>query len=830
MQKKIIWSILFIFIFAGCQLTTIATPTQTDTDIPKPTDIIKTEPTAVITPVLTQTENPPTENNFYKPITWKPFQPLSQYDPQTFIATGYSLPIQVADAANPEVIRGLTPSQLDFLKTNGFVILQTNEKQFSDVRDLVTMQNGQAFFLTTDNVYHALHIAFDDLLKATEREALRQLMIKLMHSLYQQMDLYLENNQATNLESDLLLARNYLAVAIKLFEPSATLSPEVESAIIPQLDQIAAMEGKTQSALIPGLTDDYGAYRPVGHYAGDPELEAYFQGMTWLGRVSFTFPDSTSSEIQPTRAPLLINMALQEAQIDGLPALQAWGEVYEVTNFMVGPSDDPGPIELDSIIKQVYGANFNLESLANEDTFIRFLDATKQLPPPQINSTFKNSSLEMEKERSWRLMGQRFTIDGLIFQQLITDKVVNRFFPTGLDLAAAYGSDLAYQTLVDAGETNYQNYNTQMEKMRSFVTSLSPDFWKERFYSSWQYAFLSQVNNKENAYPAFMSTTAWGYKEINSLLGSWAQLKHDTILYSKMPEGLGGGGPPVSPATPSYVEPNPDVFYRLAYAAKTLYEGLNVYLNNWETYGWYETDQMSSLGINQYLFMMDRLASYFQSYGDIAVKELTGQPLTVSDFEVTHYCLELIDCMYPRSTGIEGALAQDPIPVIAAVSGWENEVLEAAVGNINRIIVAVPINGQIQLAQGAVLSYYEFKQPRSDRLTDQAWREKLDSDPPDAPFWYKNLILEGGTTNDVLAFRIGDVYFLTKEGYTPPLNLRAQPSGNAAIQETMGEGTYLEIIAGPVKQDSQTWWQVRNLNTNTEGWVLENRAWYARSY
>ena len=481
-------------------------------------------------------------------------------------------------------------------------------------------------------------------------------------------------------------------------------------------------------------------------------------------------------------------------------------------------------------MEQIYRPDVTIAALADEESWIKFLSSTQQLPAPQINSTFKNTSLEMEFERDWRLMGQRFTINSLIFQQLISDKVRNRFFPTGLDLAAAYGSEIALAALTDAGETNYANYSEQMTKMQNLVASFSADFWLEQFYTGWQYAFLSQLADKTDAFPLFMSTSAWGYKDINSILGSWTQLKHDTILYTKMPEGLGGGGPPASPATPSFVEPNPDVFYRLAYAASTLQEGLNVYLSDWDNRGWIKSDSGGNFGLYQYLNQLSRLEDYFHSYAEIAEKELTGQEISVSDYEITHYCLELIDCMYPPYVNFDEQIKQDPIPLVAAVSGYENEVLEAAIGNVNRIFVAVPLNGKLHIAQGGVFSYYEFKQPRSDRLTDEAWRERLVSNPPAAPFWYENLVLPGGKTNDVLAFRIGDVYFLTKEGYTPPLNLRSQPSGSASVIETMGQDTYLEIIAGPQIQGNQTWWQVRNLNTNQEGWVLENRAWFARSY
>jgi len=43
--------------------------------------------------------------------------------------------------------------------------------------------------------------------------------------------------------------------------------------------------------------------------------------------------------------------------------------------------------------------------------------------------------------------------------------------------------------------------------------------------------------------------------------------------------------------------------------------------------------------------------------------------------------------------------------------------------------------GYILLGVGPVFSYYEFKQPMDDRLTDEAWREILDSNPPSEPEW-----------------------------------------------------------------------------------------------
>ena len=46
--------------------------------------------------------------------------------------------------------------------------------------------------------------------------------------------------------------------------------------------------------------------------------------------------------------------------------------------------------------------------------------------------------------------------------------------------------------------------------------------------------------------------------------------------------------------------------------------------------------------------------------------------------------------------------------------------------------------GHILLGVGSVFSYYEFKQPMDKRLTNEAWREILDSNPPPEPEWVIN--------------------------------------------------------------------------------------------
>ncbi len=826
MQVKKWLFVFLIFIVGGCQMFV---PSVTPTPDFSPEEVTRL-PASSSTPGVIVTARPVSAPVDFSTNSWQNLTmiPMSVYDPEDDLSPYGKLPVVLSSIQNRDVISGLTVDQQIFLAQNGFIVINSQEEQFKDIRYSIAKEQGQPYFLTTDAVYHALHVSFNDLLEAMEKEALRPIMIKLLETVYLNVDGYYQSSIGDNIEPDALLASNYLAVALKLFSPEYPLPNEVEVMIAEQLDQITAEAGKGESTLIPGLIDDYTAYRPVGHYTSSPELQQYFRGMTWLGRVAFSLR-SMGNQSSPSRAPLLITLALREAKLEGVPAYKVWLSIHAVLDFIIGPSDDPGPIELNELMESVYGSDIYLELLQDEDKWQEFLSQVEDLPAPQINSTFQDTSLEMEFERDWRFMGQRFTLDGFIFQQLITDKVTRRAFPKGLDLAAVYGSAEAEKSLTLTGETGYPNYTQQLEKMKHFVEELPEEFWTDRFYNAWQFSFQAQIEPKGLSYPSYMQTPAWRYKEINSMLSSWAQLKHDTILYTKMPEGLGGGGPPVSGPAPAYVEPNPNVYYRLAFATRTLYDGLSATIFDWQNRGWVQSEFTGQPGLQEYLNHLMQLGEKMESLGTIAERELRGEVLSEDDYYRIAGCLEYKECVDPM--GYMGdSMKPDPIPVIAAVSGFEHEIMEVGVGLLNRIYVAIPINGEIYVAQGGVLSYYEFIQPREERLTDEAWREKLQQDPPHAPAWTVNFIVPGGRISEVLAFRVGDVYVVTEEGGDPPLNLRAEPSRTAHVVTTLATDTYFEIIEGPEWVGKETWWKVRSFNDGSEGWILENQTWYRRSY
>jgi len=127
--------------------------------------------------------------------------------------------------------------------------------------------------------------------------------------------------------------------------------------------------------------------------------------------------------------------------------------------------------------------------------------------------------------------------------------------------------------LQSTGETDYRNYPENMAKMKAYITGLSKDTWTENLYWNWLYTLMPLTWEKPAGYPSFMRNSAWARKELNTYLGSWAELKHDTILYAKpVYAEAGGGGENIDDR--GYVEPNPYIYARLASLVKMTGDGL----------------------------------------------------------------------------------------------------------------------------------------------------------------------------------------------------------------------------------------------------------------
>jgi hypothetical protein len=124
---------------------------------------------------------------------------------------------------------------------------------------------------------------------------------------------------------------------------------------------------------------------------------------------------------------------------------------------------------------------------------------------------------------------------------------------------------------------------------------------------------------------------------------------------------------------------------------------------------------------------------------ELANKQLTNQQLSEEDNEYIERIAEILE---GAVTGVEETGVKTTLVADVHTDGNSGHVLEEGVGQVDLVIVACPApDGSIFLAAGPVLSYYEFKHPMSDRLTDEAWRELLKSaEKPQRPTWYQPLV------------------------------------------------------------------------------------------
>jgi len=239
--------------------------------------------------------------------------------------------------------------------------------------------------------------------------------------------------------------------------------------------------------------------------------------------------------------------------------------------------------------------------------------------------------------------------------------------------------------------------------------------WNRNLYWGWLYALRPLLGTYPPGYPTFMQTEAWVDKSLNSALASWTELRHDTILYAKQsytPLKLS-----IPPEVRGYVEPAPELYARLLALTQMTTRGLD------------ELKALNPLA----RYRLDRLAEVLKRLLDLSLKELRNERLTSEEYA---YIRDIGGALEQTVLGVRDAGSKTTL--IADVHTDENSgrVLEEGVGYVDLLAVVIPQpDGVLSLALGPVLSYYEFKWPLADRLTDEAWRENLAAGPPARPPW-----------------------------------------------------------------------------------------------
>lgn len=601
----------------------------------------------------------------------------------------------------------LDDKMTELLAKNGFVVREEAGREFFDLYER-NRYNMIPNFVTVDSLMHTYHVYFAYLLKNIEKEYLadqvRQLGIKMLEDSKEQ---YV---QLKGSEWESAVVRNvaFFTVGAKLLDDTVQIEDYVSDIVESELSRIETAQG----IMISGITDDeedYSQYKPRGYYEGDSDLEAYFKAMMWYGRMHFK---QETEDLD--RSALLITKALDSDS----EAYELWQSVYSVTSFFAGASDDNGVCEYAPLIRAAYGENAKVTDLiGNGDAFLDYRTNTAALPVPQTNSI----PIEDGEENvipGFRFMGQRFSIDAMVMQKLIYSNVQSnsagekRMLPDVLDVPAALGSDVALNLLKENGVEDYPGYMENMEKLRGGINEADDSLWNASLYASWIQTLRPLLEKKGEGYPMFMQNEEWAKKNLECFAGSYTELKHDTVLYSKQVMAEMGGGMEEEPDDRGYVEPEPVVYERFASLAEQTAQGLKKY-------------QMLSDADENNLVKLEELALRLQT---ISNKELQNETLTDEEYDlirtyggnIEHFWY---DAMRANANYDNIFSEEYPAALVVDIATDPNgSVLEAATGDPSQIIVAVQVDGKIKLASGSVYTFYQFEQPLNDRLTDTQWR------------------------------------------------------------------------------------------------------------
>jgi hypothetical protein len=349
------------------------------------------------------------------------------------------------------------------------------------------------------------------------------------------------------------------------------------------------------------------------------------------------------------------------------------------------------------------------------------------------------------------VLGQRYVFDSEVLSAVSFGQLEQRrMMPSPLDVAWASFRNPAALPLLEPELTRYQ-YRDALEAVAKRGEEAGAELWQGSLYHLWLGALrgLSPDAARDTKLPALLRSEAWQRRMLNAQLASWAELRHDTLLYAKQSFSAMA----ICEFPDAYVDPYPEFFRKfetLAARGKTLLERLEF----------------------QRAEDARRITAYFERLGEVAERlrkitehEREGKTLTAEELDFMNHAVSVdgksagctrvweaggwyADLFYSR----EDALAHEP--VIADVhtqpteAGGEpvGKVLHAGTGYPRLLTVTLDLGQGPRTYRGFVSSYFEHTTRDFERLTDEEWRRRSSQGrqngfPAEAP-WLSDLLAQ----------------------------------------------------------------------------------------
>ena len=464
-----------------------------------------------------------------------------------------------------EVAAALEVNRIAFQKTPLRKYYRPDD-MISFYREIGRQDSFIPYFISTDLIAHSQHLIFDRMLQYTEEFAFMPKLLSLTQSCIASLQanadadaetkskaiMYFQVAEALLRAAPERVEKNIRYEKIVTYEArdESTILSEYPKAVVEDYNRIKKAETEAgfgsalPLAVFPSIREDFSQYKPRGHYTKNGALEAYFRAQMWYGRIHFLIAQErveSGDSLESEKAALFIIDTVRK----NAALYEQWASLFNPITDLIGLSDDLSFYDVLPLWKEARISDFASWS-SDRKNIINFMKLCREkLRPPAIASQsvlYGGSDDLGPPPMGWRLFGQRFTLDAAIHHKvssprllkIVDDKIYGRTMVSGLDIIKAFGSRSADMLL----ENEYKEHEAiefreTLDAIEREIDSYGDDYWNKTYYTQVlrQIKTLSQFESGAGFY--FTETPLWNLKSLLTAHGAWAELRHDTILYTK---------------------------------------------------------------------------------------------------------------------------------------------------------------------------------------------------------------------------------------------------------------------------------------------------------
>jgi hypothetical protein len=640
------------------------------------------------------------------------------------------LRVNMSNLLNPQQLKDFDSTLCQKLAEEGFAIVPSNTSQLFHVYERNDYSDFPSF-VTTDLYLQLYHLYIDCMLRELEEYQLLPLMTEYTQDMIDAMLAIIHNADNDDSETKRIAGRNlqFFRVALHLFTGKPiNASYTTEKAEIEKCLKAENAKSEMLMDYMGEISFPYSLFRARGHYTRSNGLKRYFRGMMWLqtATMGLDYETEVKQAVQMAYAMKLFKKTRQK-----------YDKIDNLITLLMGKHDN---LSLLQVITEVDKTDMSMDELLNDDKEIAKL--TKVLNEIGNKQTRIRPKFEKTSHNKINVMPQRYQPDAEVLQEMVDydSNPTKRGVPKGIDVMAAMGVTAA-ELILKEEKTDWKQLLPNLDKMKKRMDEID---WSETTATQWMETLKVLTTGTDSKSPYFMQNPNWSKKDLNAALASWAELKHDAILYAKQPMGAecGGGENVPEPVVKGYVEPNVKFWKK----ASELLENTAKLLKDQNMM----TEKIEGV--------TERLREEVEFLLRVSEKELAGKILTDEEYDQISYIgatfenisldlLRMPDQNLYNWIDIEGADRKVALVADVYTANADNNknkaILFEAVGDADEIYVVVEIGGYLYLTRGAVLSYREFVQPIDQpRLTDEEWQKQLESNPrKGVPEWMKTILL-----------------------------------------------------------------------------------------